>query len=112
MRRHATWSAIGTAFMALPSRADYEPWASATSPLPRGRLDTYAERLIGTVRQECLDYMIVFGVARSTKTRRSIGQLSASALLHPAQSSAVFIINIAESDFRHAHLPIHAGHPI
>jgi len=56
--------------------------------------------------------MIVFGVARSTKTRRSIGQLSASALLHPTQSSAVFIINIAESDFRHAHLPIHAGHPI
>jgi len=51
-------------------------------------------------------------IARSTKTRRSIGQLSASALLHPAQSSAVFIINIAESDFRHAHLPIHAGHPI
>src|SRR5262249_56485904 len=44
-------------------------------------------------------------IARSTKTRRSIGQLSASALLHPAQSSAVFIINIAESDFRHAHLP-------
>src|SRR5262245_34778308 len=74
--------------------------------------NTYAERLIGTIRQECLDYMIVFGVARSTKTRRSIGQLSASALLHPTQSSAVFIINIAESDFRYAHLPIHAGHPI
>src|SRR5262245_22236594 len=48
--------------------------------------NTYAERLIGTIRQECLDYMIVFGVARSTKTRRSIGQLSASALLHPSSS--------------------------
>jgi hypothetical protein len=40
-------------------------------------------------------------IARSTKMRRSIGQLSASQLLHPAQSSAVFIINIAESNFRH-----------
>ena len=32
------WSAIGTAFTALRLRADYEPWASATSPLPRARL--------------------------------------------------------------------------
>jgi transposase len=34
---------------------------------------------------------------------RSIGRLSASALSHHGQSSAVFITNIAESDFRHAH---------
>jgi hypothetical protein len=43
--------------------ADYEPWASATSPLPRARLGAYAERLIGTIRRECLDHMIVFGEA-------------------------------------------------
>src|SRR5256886_3147617 len=40
-------------------------------------------------------------IARSTKMRRSIGQLSVSALSHHGLSSVVFIINIAESDFRH-----------
>jgi hypothetical protein len=32
----------------------------------------------------------------------SIGRLSASASSHPSLSSAAFITNIAESDFRHA----------
>src|SRR4029453_4512461 len=40
-------------------------------------------------------------IARSTKMPRSIGRLSASALLHHGLSSVVFIINIAESNFRH-----------
>jgi hypothetical protein len=40
-------------------------------------------------------------IARSTKMPRSIGRLSASALSHHDLSSAVFITNIAESDFRH-----------
>ena len=42
-------------------------------------------------------------IARSTKMPRSIGRLSASALLHHGLSSVVFIINIAESNFRHTH---------
>jgi GntR family transcriptional regulator/MocR family aminotransferase len=45
-------------------------------------------------------------IARSTKMRRSIGQLSVSALSHHDLSSVVFIINIAESDFRHTHLAV------
>jgi hypothetical protein len=40
-------------------------------------------------------------IARSTKMRRSIGPLSASALLHRDPYSVVFIINIAEFDFRY-----------
>ena len=43
-------------------------------------------------------------IARSTKMPRSIGRLSASALSHHDLSLAVFIINIAESDFQHTHL--------
>src|SRR6266498_5555301 len=42
-------------------------------------------------------------IARSTKMPRSIGRLSASALSHHGLSSAVFITNIAESDFRYTH---------
>jgi transposase InsO family protein len=83
----------------------------------------HVERLIGTIRRECLDHLIVFGQAhlrrilgryaayynesrvhRSLDKERmphSIGRLSASASSHPGLSSAAFIINIAESDFRH-----------
>ena len=43
-------------------------------------------------------------IAHSTKMPRSIGRLSASALSHHCLSSAVFITNIAESDFRHTQL--------
>src|SRR5262249_54284968 len=41
-------------------------------------------------------------IARWTRTPHSIGRLSASASSHHSLSSAAFIINIAESDFRHA----------
>jgi hypothetical protein len=40
-------------------------------------------------------------IARSTKMPRSIGRLSASAQSHHGLSLAVFITNIAESDFRY-----------
>src|SRR6266480_967091 len=67
--------------------------------------NTYAERLIGTIRRECLDHMIVFGeahlrwilrkyaayynVSRIHRSLTSIGQLSVSALSHHDLSSVV-----------------------
>src|SRR6266404_4421468 len=41
-------------------------------------------------------------IARWTRMPHSTGQLSASASSHHSLSSAAFITNIAESDFRHA----------
>jgi hypothetical protein len=41
-------------------------------------------------------------IARWTRMPHSTGRLSASASSHPSLSSAAFITNIAESDFRHA----------
>jgi hypothetical protein len=90
-------------------------------PIAPGSPWQNAERLIGTIRRECLDHMIVFGqahlrriwtsmpliimdrefIARWTRMPRSIARLSASAPSRPSLSSAAFITNIAESDFRH-----------
>ena len=90
--------------------APRSPWQNA-----------YVERLIGTIRRECLDHIIVFGEAHlrrilgkyaaSTMNRafidrwtgmpHAIGRLSASASSHHSPSSAAFIINTAESDFRY-----------
>src|SRR5262249_39751603 len=71
--------------------------------------------------RECLDHVIVFGEAhlrrilgryaayynesrihRSLDKAHSTGRLIASASSHHSLSSAAFITNIAESDFRHA----------
>src|SRR5437016_4952472 len=51
--------------MALPSRTDCAPWASATSPSPQARLgqNGFAERLIGSIRRECVDHLVVLGEA-------------------------------------------------
>src|SRR5262245_6928859 len=43
-------------------------------------------------------------IARWTRMPHSTERLSASASSHHGLSSAAFITNIAESDFRHAHL--------
>jgi hypothetical protein len=45
-------------------------------------------------------------IARWTRMPHSIGRLSASATSHHSLSSAAFITNIAESDFRHAQVRI------
>jgi hypothetical protein len=48
--------------MALPSPTDYGPWASATSTLPQAQ-NGFAERLIGSIRRECVDHIVVLGEA-------------------------------------------------
>src|SRR6516225_189572 len=49
-------------------------------------------------------------IARWTRMRHFTGPLSASASSHHSLSSAAFITNIAESDFRHAHRLALASH--
>src|SRR5436309_2533444 len=51
--------------MALPSGIDCEPWASATNLSLHARLGrtSFAERLIGSIRRECVDHVIALGEA-------------------------------------------------
>ena len=60
-----TSSAIGIRSMARLSHADCAPWASGTSPLHQLHLwqNGFAERLIGSIRRECVDHIIVLGKA-------------------------------------------------
>ncbi len=60
---HNTSSAIGIRSMARLSHADCAPWASGTSPLHQLHLwqNGFAERLIGSIRRECVDHIIVLG---------------------------------------------------
>jgi hypothetical protein len=63
MRLRTTSSAIATGSMAASSRADCAPWASGTSLPHQPRLgrNGFAERLIGSIRRECVDHIIVLG---------------------------------------------------
>ena len=54
MKRRVTSSAIGIGSMAASSQADCAPWASGTR-------NGFAERLIGSIRRECVDHIIVLG---------------------------------------------------
>jgi hypothetical protein len=90
--------------------------------------NAYAEGLIGTIRRECVDHVIVFGEAHLrrilgefaayynesrthralSKDAQSIGLLSASATSHRDLFSETFT-NIAVSEFS-AHTGLFAGH--
>jgi transposase InsO family protein len=54
----------------LPSRADYGPWASVTSPGSPWQ-NAFAERLIGSIRRECVDQMVVLGEAHLRRMLQS-----------------------------------------
>jgi hypothetical protein len=41
------------------------PWASGIDQLHRGRLENgHAERLLGSIRKECLDHVVILGESR------------------------------------------------
>ncbi len=89
---------------------------AARSPWQNG----HAERLIGSIRRECLDHVVVFGEAHlrrilaayalyykisericlSTRIRRVIGRSNGSARSQLSRSSAGFIMNIVGCSFR------------
>src|SRR5258708_39379470 len=68
-----TSSAIGIASMVPSSHADCAQWASETSLVHQPRLGRMAlpNGLIGSIRRECLDHIIVFGEAHLRRTLRS-----------------------------------------
>jgi hypothetical protein len=55
------------------SRADYEPWGIRDKPIAAGSpwQNSFAERLIGTIRRECVDHIVVLGEAH---LRRILGE--------------------------------------
>src|SRR5262249_19017232 len=72
MRRHATWSAIGTDIYAAAVTRRLRAMGIRDKPIAPSSpwQNTYAERLIGTIRRECLDHMIVFGEAHLRRILR------------------------------------------
>src|SRR6476646_4999866 len=64
--------AIGIGSTAPSSHADCAPWASGTSLLHQPRLGSgFAERLIGSIRRECLDHFVVLGEAHLRRILRA-----------------------------------------
>src|SRR5215475_8352555 len=54
----------------MPSGSGCEPWAIRDRPISPGSpwQNPYVERLIGTVRRECLDRVLVFSEAHLRRT--------------------------------------------
>ena len=64
MRLRTNWSTIGIASTAPPSRVECAPWAPDKPIAPASPWqDAYAERLIGSIRRECMDDIVVLGEA-------------------------------------------------
>ena len=99
--------------MVPPSRTDYGLWAFVIGPSPQAHLGRTAspKELIGLIRRECVDHIVVFGEAhcagswantpptimrpertgRWTKMRLSHAQFSGSEVFAPIRSSADYI---------------------
>src|SRR5471032_821429 len=73
MRLHDTSSAIATGYIAASSRADCAPWASGTGPTAPASpwQNGFVERLIGSIRRECVDHIIVLGEMHLRRILRS-----------------------------------------
>jgi hypothetical protein len=74
MMLRATPFEIGTASMAPLSHGGCAPWASATRPTAPASpwQNGFAERLIGSIRRECLDHLIVLGEAHRAPNPASL----------------------------------------
>src|SRR6266481_5878840 len=73
MSRHATSSEIGTVSMARLLYAEFAPWAYATSLLHPASpwQNGFTERLIGSIRRECLDHLVILGEAHLRRILRN-----------------------------------------
>ncbi len=64
--------AIEIGSTAPSSHADCVPWVSGTSPLHQPRHGRgFAERLIGSIRRECVDHFIILGEAHLRRILRA-----------------------------------------
>jgi hypothetical protein len=84
MRLRTTSSAIATGSMAASSRADCAPWASGTSLPHRASpwQNGFAERLIGSIRRECVDHIIVLGEMHLRRVLKSYADYYNSVRTH------------------------------
>ena len=73
-RHHSISSVIATAHMACHSRGAFAPWESATDRWRRAVPDRIpnAERVIGSIRREGLDHLIIFNEAHLTPRARRV----------------------------------------
>ena len=72
MKHHAISSGIAIASRATSRYAEFALWASATSPSHQPRLGrtVLPNGLIGSIRRECLDHLVILGEAH---LRRILG---------------------------------------
>ena len=84
MRLRTTSSAIATGSIAASSRADCAPWAFGTSLTHQPRLgqNGFAERLIGSIRRECVDHIIVRGEMHLRRVLKSYADYYSSVRTH------------------------------